>query len=391
MNDQDAKKEEEALYETPNRWFRWKYMLPLALILLGITAGFIYWLQLSRQGFSRADLAASYEVKESSSGAGYASFGGGFLRYSADGVCLFTAEGREKWNISYSMSQPKLVMQGDYGAVADLSGRKVIVFSKNGLSGSYNTVMDIQNIAVSGGGLTAVSLDDGLTSRVQMYENSGKRLDIEMSFEMSLSGYPLTLALSPDGKGLVISFVSGSTTALSSQVAFYNFDVGKSVPDRLMGFFRYDGQLLPQLEYLSSDRVVAVGDSSVEVFSLAQENKPELLKSIPLPGRISVCQLGGKHIGLLYPSPSTGKMTLDVYDADGELSFSRETDGNCRSLRLETEGVLFLSDTGLSLISYTGKTRYSGSLSRTGQVMFMSGSRTIMQFDGTHIYRYRLK
>ena len=195
MNDQEAKKEEEALYETPNRWFRWKYMLPLALILLAVVAGFIYWLQLSRQGFTRADLAASYEVQESS-GAGYASFGGGFLRYSADGVCLFTPEGREKWNISYSMSQPKLVMQGDYGAVADLSGRKVIVFSKNGLSGSYNTVMDIQNIAVSGKGLTAVSLDDGLTSRVQMYESSGKRLDIEMSFEMSLSGYPLALALS---------------------------------------------------------------------------------------------------------------------------------------------------------------------------------------------------
>ena len=58
---------------------------------------------------------------------------------------------------------------------------------------------------------------------------------------------------------------------------------------------------------------------------------------------------------------------------------------------LEEAGVLFLSDSGLSLISYTGKIRYSGSLSRTGQVMFMSGSRTILQFDGSHIYRYRLK
>ena len=70
MNDQEAKKEEEALYETPNRWFHWKYMLPLALILLAVVAGFIYWLQLSRQGFARADLAASYEVQESS-GAGW--------------------------------------------------------------------------------------------------------------------------------------------------------------------------------------------------------------------------------------------------------------------------------------------------------------------------------
>ena len=390
MSDQDERKEEEELYEEPKRWLRWKYLLPAALIVLALAAAGVYWLQLKRKGFTRIDLIGSVEV-QGSEGAQYAAFAGGFLRYSPDGVCLFTPEGQEKWNISYSMSQPKLVLQNDFGAVADLSGRKVVVFSKNGLSGSYNTVMDILGIAVSGKGLTAVALDNGLNSLVQMYESSGKRLDIEMSFEMSLSGYPLALALSPDGTGLVISFVSSNTSALTSQVAFYNFSVGKTVPDRLMGFFKYEGQLLPQVEYLSADRVAAVGDSSIEIFSLAQENKPELLKSIALPAQLSVCQLGSRHIGLLYPAPSTGRMTIDVYDGDGALCFSREAGGNYRSLRLESSGVLFLSDDGLTLWNYAGKLRFFGSLSRIGRVMFMSGARTILQFDGSHIYRYRLK
>lgn len=387
----DEKKEEDELYEEPKRWLRPRVLVPLVLLLILAGGAAFYVIQTRNKGFTRADLADSYEVIESTT-AQYASFGGGFLRWSTDGISFLGRDGREKWNASYSMNQPKLVMQGDYGAVADLSGRRVIVFSKDsGLCGLYNTAADILGAAVSGKGLTAVALDEGLTSKVQFFEASGNRLDIELSFEMSLSGYPLAMTLSPDGTGLVISFVSANTGALSSQIAFYNFAVGKSEPDRLMGFFKYEEQLLPRVDYLGASRVVAVGDAGIEFFSLAQENKPELIKSVATPNRISVYQAANGHVGIYYADPTTGKLTLSIYDSDGELCFSKETEGSLISFRLEAPGVLALSDTGLTLWNYAGKLRYSGSLSRTGQIMFMSDSRTIMQFDGRHIYRYRLK
>ena len=389
MSKEDVKEEDE-LFEEPKRWLRPKYIIPAVLLIAVLAALLFHWLQLRRNGYSRAELTAAYTVQAGSQ-ASYASFAGGFLRYSSDGVSFISTEGQEKWNVSYSMNHPKLVTQGDCGAVADLNGRRVILFSKSGLSGSYNTNADILNLAVSEKGLTAIALDEGLTSLVQMYDNAGTRLDIEMSFEMSLSGYPLAMALSPDGTGLVISFVSSGTGALSSQIAFYNFAVGKSEPDRLMGFFKYDGSLFPQLTYLGADRVAAIGDASIEVFSLAQENKPERIKRILLPAQVSVCQTGSRHLGILYPDPSTGRQMMEIYDKDGALSFSCETEGSTISLRLEEGGVLYLSDAGLRLYSYAGQLRFSGSLTQSGQIVFLSGSRNLIQFDGSHLYRYRLK
>ena len=289
------------------------------------------------------------------------------------------------------MNEPHLVIQEEYGAIYDLAGQRVIVFSKNGLSGTYSTTAGILTLAVSAKGLTAAALDNGLTTVVQLFAASGSRLDIEMGFEMSMSGYPLAMALSPDGTGLVISFVSSNTGAMNSQITFYNFSVGKSEPDRIMGYFQYDGQIFPQINYLGAGRVVAVGDSSIEFFSLAQENKPILLESVALPSEISVYTAAQEHAAFLYSDPSTGKMSLRVFDSNGKLCFDRETSGGFRSVSLEKKGVLFLSDTSLTLWNYSGKVRYSGNLSRTGQIMLMSGSRTILQFDGSHIYRYRLK
>lgn len=387
--DKEEKTVEEELREAERRgWLR--FLIPLVIVVLVLSGIAVYALHVFRKGYSRADLEASYAVQERGA-ARYVAFGGGFLRYSLDGASLLAADGKEKWNTSYSMTEPHLVTQGEYGAIADLAGRRVVVFSKNGVSGTYSTTSPILTLAISARGLTAVALDRGLTSLVQLFEASGNRLDIEMSFEMAMSGYPLAMALSPDGNGLVISFVSSNTGVLNSQLTFYNFSVGKNEPDRIMGFFKYDGQLLPQVNYLGAGRVVAVGDSSLEFFSLAQENKPVLLKSVELPSEISVYEAAQDHAAFLYSDPSTGKMSLRVYDSDGELCFNRETEGTFRSVSLENKGVLFLSDAGLTFWNYSGKVRYSGNLSRTGQIMFMSGSRTILQFDGSHIYRYRLK
>ena len=383
-------KEERSVEEELRRHRLYRFLVPVVLLILVLTAAAIYWFFVLRNGFSRADLVGKYEASEKGP-ASYSSFAGGFLRYSRDGVSFLDADGQEKWNTSFSMEQPRLVLHGDYGAIADISGRRVVVFSGSGLSGTYSTNADILGIAVSAGGLTAIALDKDLTSLIQLYDATGKRLDIEMSFEMSMSGYPLAMALSPDGAGLVISFVNSSIGSLNSQIAFYNFSVGKSEPDRLIGFFRYEGQLLPQVDYLGAGRVVAVGDSSLEFFSLAQENKPVLIKSIPLPSEISVYEAGNGHAAFLYSDPSTGKMTLNVYDTEGELNFMAETSGSFRSLVLAEKGVLFLSDTGLSYRDYKGRVRYSGSPAQTGSVMFMDGARKIIQFDGSYMYHYRLR
>ncbi len=367
-----------------------------AHLILGIAAGVVlllgvfYILNGRGRSFSEARIISRVEIG-SAGAARVSAFAGGFLRYSRDGISMLTTDGKEKWNISYNMNQPRLVIGGDYGAVGDLAGRKVVVFGKSGLCGSYTTTFDIMSLSISGGGVSAVSLDKGAGSLIQFYEKSGERLDIEMSFELTMSGYPLALALSPDGNGLAVSFVNSSTGALNTQLAFYNFSVGKSEPDRLIGYFRYEEQLMPQVDYLSATRVVAVTDTRLEFLSLEQENKPTVLKSVTLPAGLSHYQTGSDHAALIYPDPATGRQTLSVYKSDGSLCFSRELGGSLLSLALEDAGVLILTDSGFSLVNYQGKERFNGSLAHSGQALFLQGSREIIQFDGSHITRYRLR
>ncbi len=366
--------------------------LPIILLCLAVLAviAAAVWFAGRNRSYKQAELSETQEIPAVGQ-VEMAPFAGGVLRYSSDGASLIDCDGTERWNISYTMNSPHLVTQGNCGALADLAGTRVVVFSSGGLSGSYTTALPILAIAVSGHGVTAVALDNSLNSQIRLYDSKGSQLDILISLEMSMSGYPLALALSPDGNGLVVSTVSSNIGALNSQLVFYNFSVGKNETNRLVGYFNYPGHLLPQVDYLNAKRVVAVTDDRVEVFSLAQENKPQLIKTVMLPGEISSYSVGEDHFAFLCPDRGTGELKLSVYTADGEPCFSETANGAARNLALTAYGTLLLTDQGLKYWSYTGKTCYSGTLARNGQIVLAESRNRLVQFDGSHIYHYTLK
>lgn len=389
-NKEKEKDEIEALLKEPKRRISPGFLVALILLIGILVMGVLRFISLNRGSFSQAEFLRSAQIG-SGGAARISAFAGGFLRYSQDGISLLDGEGKERWNISCNMNRPQLVTQGSWGAMADLTGRKVVVFNQGGLSGSYTTTYDIMNLSVSAGGVTALVLDNGLNSLIQFYDKGGSRLDIEMSFEMSMSGYPLALALSPDGNGLAVAFASSSGGGLDSQLAFYNFSVGKSEPDRLMGYFKYEGSLMPQVDYLGAHRVAAVTDERLDFFSLEQENKPTILSTVILPPEVYYYRTGQEKVVLIGQDPATGHQTLQLYNSNGSLLFAKELDGAFISLSLEERGLLLLTDQGLSLISYNGTLRFSGSLRYNGHPIFMQGLWDIIQFDGSHIYHYRLK
>ena len=386
--DTTEQKELDTELEIPRR----PRVLPVILLCLGVLAlaASILWLTGRSRSFSRAELEETLEIPAAGN-AEYAAFGKGVLRWSRDGASLVDLNGKEQWNISYNMNSPRLVTQGEYGALADLAGTQVVVFSTDGYSGMYTTAMPILTAAVSAHGVTAVALDNSLNSQIRIYDSKGNQLDIMISLEMSLSGYPLAMALSPDGNGLVVSTVSSNIGALNSQLVFYNFSVGKNETNRLVGYFNYDGHILPQADYLNSKRVVAVTDDRAEVFSLAQENRPQLLKTVMLPGEISVYQAAADHFAFLCPDRGTGELKLSVYDSDGNLCFSETANGSVRRLELTEYGALLLTDQGLNYWNYGGKLLFRGELAQNSPTVFADGRNRLVQFDGSHIYHYTLK
>ena len=387
MDEQD-KKEVEQEWEAPRRKIRPAVLILIAVCVL-VLGGVLYFLLRRNPTYTKAELLGSTELAASGS-TEYTRFAGGILRWSRDGVSLVSQEGKEQWNISYTMDNPHLFVQGEYGAVADLLANNVVVFGAGGLSGRYTTTSPILTLAVSAHGVTAAALDNGLNSTIQFYDREGRKLDILVSLEMALSGYPLALALSADGNGLAASMAGSSSGALNSQLVFYNFSVGKSETNRLIGYFIFEKQLLPQVDYLTDRRVAAVSDERIDLFSLDQANKPERLKTIEFPGRITRYAAGEEHLAVLCPDQSTGQMMLRVYDANGEPCFEKGVEGSIRRLELYADRVLLVTDQGIGIWYYSGKTCFSGKLEHNSAGLFLQGSR-LVQFDGTRLYRYQLK
>ena len=360
-----------------------------ALLALALAGGLLWLILRPRGNFSRMEAVKSFPVSVSGQ-ARMVSYGEGLLRYSGDGISYLNSQGLEQWNISCSMNNPQLVMQGDYGALTDVSGQSVVVFNQKGEVGRYTTTDPIMTAAVSAGGVTTVALERDLNSLVCFYDKFGLKLDIEISLEMSESGYPMAMALSPEGSGLVMSMVSSKGGSLNSQLVFYNFTVGRSEANRLIGFFSHEGHLLPQIDYLGSKRVAAVTDAGLEVYSLDQENKPVLLETIPFPGEVSAYVVENRHIAFLFAEPGSGNNTLHVYDENGKLQFSKEAGNGVRKLQLGSDLVLLQRENQLQLWDYKGNSYFSGSLDHPNAYLFLQGKK-MLQLEGGQLNHIRFR
>ena len=387
MSTTDNKDEREQ--ETSRRRIRPARLAVLILLALAVIGGLLWFILHKRNGFTRAEIEKSY-VTAASGQAGIAVFNGGLLRYSADGASFLNEEGRELWNVNLSMNAPRFISQGSHAILADMYGNSVVILDKTGECGRFTTAEPIINAAVSSTGVTAVALERDLNSLICFYNEIGTRLDIEISLEMAVSGYPMAMALSPDGSGLVLSMVSSQSGNLNSQLVFYNFTVGRSEANRLVGFFNHEGHLLTQIDHMNAKRVAAVSEDGLEIYSLEQENKPELKTSIPFPGEIVSYAAANRHEAFLCPEAGTGSLILTVYDDNGKECFTKKVGNGARGLTLGSELVMLQTDGRVDLWTYSGSSYFSGTLPQPGTGLYLMGKK-LLQFDGNQIHQYRFR
>ena len=74
-------------------------------------------------------------------------------------------------------------------------------------------------------------------------------------------GYPLDMAVSPDGEIIAVSYLFVDNGDISSRIIFYNFgDEGQNKTDNIVAEFTYKNTVVPQLIYLTNQSAVAIRD-----------------------------------------------------------------------------------------------------------------------------------
>ena len=242
--------------------------------------------------------AASVIERNSNGAAQYEMFGAYLLEYSNDGISCMGTNQEIVWNQSFEMISPKVVICGEYLAVYDIKGTQIYIMTKAGLQKRIETASPIQTVCIAQQGTTAVLMKENDVSQVKLFDTKGNEL-ANGKFYGDKGSYPIDIALSYDATKLAVDMVDISAGTVNTTISFYNFgSVGQSEIDNKVDEVTFEGILVPEIDYISTSRMIGIGTGSILVFEGAQ--KPELVRDIKVEQEILSCFHNEKYVGVIY-------------------------------------------------------------------------------------------
>lgn len=291
----------------------------------------------------------------------YTYYNGKLLVYSRDGISAYNTKGEQLFNQTYEMQSPIISIGGDYVAVGDYKGNNIFVMDATGLKGKIDTNMMIQSLNISEGGVVTVALDDGETTWLNIYSQTGE-LIAEMSTTMEQTGYPLAYAMSPDNMKLAVSYLSGQSGQIGMKVAFYNFgDVGQNKSERLVSAEDIGEQIAPYTVYPDNENAIVLSDSKLHFFKGKQI--PKLKNSVDLMEEVQSVFYNKNHLVLVMNNTQGNeKYRLLTYDWNGKERINYPFQLEYNNVIVEDEAIYIYNETELLILGKNGKVKFDGSL-----------------------------
>lgn len=307
------------------------------LLLVGGTA-----LYMSLRQYTGYDIRASVERADTKA-TQFKEFQGNILKYSNDGA-FYTDHNNERiWNQTYEMSNPTVDICGNYLVIYDKKGKDIYILNKNGLVHSIETNYPITQVSVAGQGTIAVLMDNQSKGLLSLYDKEGNVL-VSGAIHSEKGGYPVSIALSDDAIKLGVSMLDVKEGTVKSTLAFYNFGaVGESAIDHVVSVATYDDMFMPELDFVSKDRMLAITDKGVIIFEGAQT--PKETARIDFLEEVKSVFYNNVYVGTI--SDSTDEVmhsVVRVYDFNGKLTMEENTNVEYSKVELLSSNEVCISN-----------------------------------------------
>ncbi len=197
----------------------------------------------------------------------YVDFRENLLSYSRDGAFYTDYSGNLIWNETYEMNEPRMRTCGERLLLYDRQGTRILIMSPAGKEGEFSTTLPIMNADVAATGEVSVLMQDGSTGYVTLFSADGKT---EASGEVHTAntGYPIAVALSSDGKKMCLSLINLNDGDVKNTLNFYDFtSEGASKKDNITGSFSYSDMVIPEIDFVDEDKLVAFGDTEIVIYT----------------------------------------------------------------------------------------------------------------------------
>lgn len=365
---------EQAQEKGKRRQRRRRFLVFLAVVLVlgALVAGAVYMMKRPYTGFSqnwRNSFTGENGVSESDY-EDYEIFGDGFLKVTRDGATYIDSSGKTIWNQSYEMNSPYVSISGDYCAIADQGKTAIYIMNKTGTTGQAETNLPITKISVAGTGVTYALLEDSKASYITVFSKEGAALDISIKSVLDGDGYPVDIAVSPDGTELIASFASIENGTIQNKVIFYNLsEIGQNAgSNRVVGGFTDDfsGHLAGRVHFSDDTHAQAFYDGGIAFFSTKVLTSPELSQKVEIEQTIQAITYADDYIGVITDNSdsetSADPYTLTVYRLNGQTVFSTPFQLNYTNFDIDQDRVLVYNNTTLQLYDMSGTLKYSGNI-----------------------------
>lgn len=304
----------------------------------------------------------------------YESYAGNILRYNNDGAFYLDASGNLIWNQAFEMQEPAVDICGNYAAVADLRGTQIYIMDTAGTQGEVSTVKPIQAVCVARQGTIAVLTQENGTSYLELYNKSGENL-ASGQIHITNSGYPLDIALSGDATKLAVSVLDISKGKAQTTVSFYNFaSVGQNEIDNMVGTYSYPDTIIPQINFISDNGMLAFGDNRIILFEGAQKPEESFVQEIK--EKVKSVFFNTEYYGLVYDAPkSQDSCKAEIYDMKGRLRLEQNFKMSYRDIEfLENHEICIRNENECQIYTLRGVKKFTYEFDDTLYKVFSGGS-----------------
>jgi len=350
------KTEEQEQFEKARKK-RWKKTALIAAVVAALAVG--VYLLINLQTYTSARALDTYTVS-GASGSAYEQFADGVLKYSRDGISYLNQHGEEMWNQPYQMKNPVVDVNGNSAAVADKGGNAVLVFNEEGVRGETQTNLPIERVRVSEQGIVSVILTDENEARVLCYDAAGNLL-VENKTSMNGTGYPLDVALSPDGETMQVLYLYTEAGAVKSRVIYYNFgESGEEKTDHLVAQMEYEDTVMASGFFMDENISVAVGDNRLTIYRGG--NVPEETENIEIKKQIKSVFHNEKYIGMVLKNEGKEGYELRLYNTRGQVAMSENFTGDYSHVKLCGSQVIMYDGKNCSIFTRGGIRKFDGEM-----------------------------
>ena len=289
-----------------------------AAVVIFIAAAGIYY---QMKEYKNYEVTSEIE-RSDSDGTQYVNFSGNILRYNNDGAFYADLSDQLIWNQAFEMQNPSVKLCETYAVIADLQGTQVYIMDTSGKQGELTLNRPIEAVCVAGQGTIAVLTQADGTSYLELYNKSGESL-ASGEIHVANSGYPLDISLSNDANKLAVSILDISKGKANTTITFYNFGaVGQNEIDNMVGSYVYEDTIIPEIKFVSNDRMIAFGDHQVILYEGKQS--PKETSVLDLKQQVKSVFYEESYFGLVYSREDSGNShKMEIYDMKGKLQMEQ--------------------------------------------------------------------